>query len=372
MKVLVSVFGNLYTDQRVEKVCRTLHGAGYQVELIGNDWGGTGDMRRPYPFSRIALKAKSLKFAYPEHNYKLYKALLLKADRNTVLLANDLDSLLPNFLVAKRLNIPLVWDSHEIFTEMPSLNGRFTQNVWRMLEKALIGEIKVMITASESYARWFAKTYGIKKPVVVQNFPVYTGFEEVLRYNSPKIILYQGWLNYSRGIDKAIRAMKYINGAELQIAGDGPMRKSLEALSKDLGLEHCIKFLGKISPEALKKITQTADVGLSIEENNGLSYYYSLPNKVSDYISAGVPVVVSDFPEMKRIVKEFQVGETISSHKPEHLAEKISLVLKNGRCHYREKLKFAAEELCWQREQPKILEVFRNVERDFLHQNLKC
>ena len=107
MKVLVSVFNNLATDQRVEKVCRTLSENGYDIELIGNNWQGLPDLKRNYPVSRIDLKSKVLRFAYVEFQYKLYQELLRKADRQTILLANDIDSLLPNYLVSKKLNIPL-------------------------------------------------------------------------------------------------------------------------------------------------------------------------------------------------------------------------------------------------------------------------
>ncbi|MCB4236121.1 hypothetical protein LDL59_16640 [Kaistella anthropi] len=72
MKVLVSVFNNLCTDQRVEKVCRTLSENGFQPELIGNNWCGLPEMKRDYPFSRIMLKSKVLKFAYVEFQMKLY------------------------------------------------------------------------------------------------------------------------------------------------------------------------------------------------------------------------------------------------------------------------------------------------------------
>ncbi len=137
MKVLVSAFSSLATDQRIEKVCQTLYNNGYQIELIGNDWGGAAPMQRPYRFTRIQHRATSLKIAYPEFNWKLYH-LIQKADRNTILLANDLDALWPNVLVAKKLQIPLVFDSHEIYTEMPALQGRFTQKIWRWLENKLV------------------------------------------------------------------------------------------------------------------------------------------------------------------------------------------------------------------------------------------
>ncbi|WP_304344547.1 glycosyltransferase family 4 protein [Chryseobacterium koreense] len=362
MKVLVSVFNNLFTDQRVEKVCRTLSENGYEIELIGNSWGGLPEMSRPYLFSRIPLKSQSLKLAYPEFNWKLYKILLNKADRNTILLSNDLDTLLANYLVSKKLGIPLVFDSHEIFTEMPAINGRFTQRIWRSLEQFIVPKLEFMMTASESYADWFEGTYGIKRPTVVQNFPA--GIENPQNYseiNQKKIILYQGVINPSRGLDKMIPAMKDMENTEFWICGDGPRKDEYLALSKSLGMEEKVKFLGKLLPEKLREITKKADVGLSIEENNGLSYFYSMPNKVSDYIQSRIPVVVSNFPQMGKIIDRFQAGEKINHH--DELAEKINIVLENGKKFYEHALNKASEELCWEKEEPKIISLFKKIKK---------
>lgn len=361
MRILVSVFSNLFTDQRVEKVCRTLHEKGYEVELIGNDWGGAPPLHRPYPVERIALKSKTLKTAYPEFNYKLAQILKKKAGGKTVLLSNDLDTLAANYLVSRQKRIPLVFDSHEIYTEMPALQGRFTQKVWRWLEKKLLPEVQYMITASESYAFWFQQKYGISKPVVIQNFPFRQQIVPNREAGSTKIIMYQGAINPSRGLDKIIPAMALIPDAHLWIAGAGPKLVEYQQFSKTLGLAERIKFLGSASPHELRGITLKADVGLSIEENNGESYYYSLPNKVSDYIQARIPVVVSDFPEMKKIVNSYQVGVTIDHHAPEELSRKIRMVLNKGKDFYKEHLEVAAKHLCWENEALKLLQLFDKV-----------
>lgn len=359
MKIIVSVFNNLYTDQRVEKVCKTLHENGYLIELIGNNWGGEPEMSRPYFFNRIKLQSRVLRLAYLEFQWKLFFELMRRADQNTILHSNDLDTLLPNFLVSKIKKIPLVWDSHEIFTEMPSVNGRWVQKVWRGLEKSIVPKLRWMMIANDSYADWFVKTYQIERPMVVRNFPHKAASPKNLVENSPKIILYQGAINYSRGIDKMIEAMQYIDDAEFHIAGRGPFLETYQNLTKKLGLDHKVKFLGNLSPEDLRKITEKADVGLSIEENNGLSYFYTLPNKISDYIQARVPVVVSPFPEMKKIVEKLGVGELIASHEPLHLAEKVKSVLEKGRVFYLPQLEIAALELCWENEAPKILDLYK-------------
>lgn len=361
MKIIVSVFNNLYTDQRVEKVCKTLHENGFHIELIGNNWGGEPEMERPYPFLRISLTSTILRFAYLEFQWKLFWQLMKRADQNTILHSNDLDTLLPNFLVSKIKKIPLVWDSHEIFTEMPSVTGRWVQKVWRFLEKSIVPKLQYMLIANDSYADWFVETYKIKRPVVVRNIPLKTEAPKELPDNNPKIILYQGAINFSRGIDKMIEAMQYLDDAEFQIAGKGPFLEVYKNLTQQLGLEHKVKFLGNLAPDELRKITQKADAGLSIEQNNGLSYYYTLPNKISDYLQARVPVVVSPFPEMRKIVEKFAVGEMISSHEPKHLAEKVQLVLDKGRSYYLPQLEIAAKELCWENEAPKLLALYQKV-----------
>lgn len=361
MKILLSVFNNLYTDQRVEKICQTLHENGHQIELIGNSWGGLPEMKRPYKFHRISLNSKNLKTAYPEFNFKLYRYLLEHADTNSVLVANDLDTLWANYLVSKKLNIPVVYDSHEIFTEMPSVQARFVQKIWRFLENRIIRKLPFMMTASESYADWFVQRYQIKKPLVIQNFPRKLQ-EFPFSENHPKIILYQGAINPSRGLDKLIPVMQKIPNAELWIAGKGPKLSEYQKFVQELQFEDKIKFLGNLLPEKLREITRKADVGISIEENNGLSYFYSLPNKISDYIQARVPVVVSAFPEMKKIVEKYAVGNTIENHSEEELAEKINAVLHNGKAFYKNALNSAASELCWENEEEKLLAFYQKIQ----------
>jgi glycosyltransferase involved in cell wall biosynthesis len=360
-KIITSAFSNLYTDQRIEKVCRTLHENGYGIELIGNDWNGAEEMSRPYPFSRIHLSSTSLKTAYFEFNWKLYQELKKKADKNTILHANDLDALLPNYLISKKLNIPLVFDSHEIFSEMPAIQGKMSQKLWRYLEKKVIPEIKFMITASGSYAKWFQKKYNVN-PVVVQNAPRKLDFHLEIPENNPKIILYQGAINPFRGIDKAILAMKHLDNVVFKIAGDGPRKKEYEELVVKEDLQNKVQFLGKLKPEDLRKITVKADCGMSIEENGGESYFYSLPNKVLDCIQARIPLILSELPEMQNIKNQFDVGEIISDHQPENIANAIKIALNKGRKNYQPELEKAANILCWENEEVKLLQIFEKAD----------
>jgi len=233
-----------------------------------------------------------------------------------------------------------------------------SQKIWRVLERKTLPHFKFVMTESESYAEWFSEHYNMEKPIVVRNIPKRIDHIGDISQNEKKIILYQGAINPFRGLDQAIRAMHEIEDAELVIVGDGPLKETYEKLVEKENLQKKVRFLGKLHPSELRLVTKTADVGISLEENGGVSYLYSLPNKVSDYIQARVPLVMINFPEMKRVQKDFHVGEMITDHEPKTIATALKKVLSNGRNYYREELDRAANFLCWENEEQKIVQLF--------------
>ncbi|MGU9938299.1 glycosyltransferase [Empedobacter brevis] len=373
MKILSAVLNNIETDQRLDKVCHSLLKFGFDVELIGTTrttLKGKPNLNKPYQTFLIEQKNQSSIKMYAEFNYKLFFLLLKKADKQTVLLANDLDSLLPFYLVSKIKNLPLVFDSHEIFSELPSLHNRpKTKKVWKTLERFLVPKIKYFYTVSDGYANWFRKEYGAN-PAVIRNVPNRTKLNDKQNLiffrlpenpNNEKILLYQGAINMSRGIDKMIKAFQYVNNCQFWIAGEGPKKTEYEQLVKELDLTNCIHFLGNIPPKTLKTITPLADVGMSMEEDLGLSYRYALPNKLFDFIQAGVPVLATNLPEIKKTVQEYKVGKVIENHSPKHLAEKLQEILTEGKKSYQENIIKAASELCWENEEKKLKIIFDQI-----------
>lgn len=370
-KVLVSVINNIATDQRVEKVCNSLYKNGYEISIIGTNLYGKPPLNRPYSFHRfhLAFQRKFLLFA--EFNFKLFWKLLFKSDKHTILLANDLDSLLPNYLVSKFKKIPLVFDSHEIYSELPSIQGRYAQKLWRKLEKYLIPKIEYFYTVSEGYADFFEERYS-NRPIIIKNVPIIATVSDKNKNIhtklpetpcSKKIIVYQGAINFSRGIDKMIEAMKYIENAQLWIIGNGPLKNTFENLCKELRLDHKIYFLGEISPEQLKLITPKAELGISLEEDGGLSYRYALPNKIFDYVHAKIPVLGTYLPEIKNMINENQIGEVITNHSAIEISEKIKLLLSRGKKHYENNLEKTSIKYNWEAQESTLLNIFNQASK---------
>lgn len=364
-KVSLSVINDLVTDNRVHKVAVSLQKMGFEPVLVGRILPESLPVERIYPTHRMKLLFRKGPMFYLVYNFRLFFYLLkLSPD---LLVANDLDSLLANFLVSRISRKPLIYDSHEYFTEVPELLGRpVVRSIWRWLERTLVPGVDAAYTVSESIAEVYREQYNIDFKVV-RNLPICSAKNTThpmtsthRMNNSSKIILYQGAMNLGRGIEAAIRAMPFVDGAELWLAGDGDIISQLQELVYDLDLDQKVKFLGRLPLQELNDVTRQADLGISLEEDLGLNYRFALPNKLFDYIQAGVPVLVSNLPEMKRVVEHYQVGLIAESHQRKELASLFKTALfddEKRQCWIRN-LPIAAKELCWENEEKILSEIF--------------
>jgi len=363
-KIILSVINDLVTDQRVHRVASSLQAAGYDVMLTGRKLKNSYPVKdRTYSTKRLRLLFNKGFLFYAEYNIRLFFFLLFK--KADILVANDLDTLLANFIASKLKRKKLVYDSHEYFTEVPELQGRdFARNIWLRIERCILPKVRYSYTVCDSIAEIYNKKYGIDMQVV-RNLPVsYSGSpaEKKIDAGDRHIILYQGSLNIGRGIGNVISAMQYIDNAVFVIIGDGDITGELKDLVQKNNLQEKVIFTGKIPLDELHLYTQQADIGISLEENRGLNYYYSLPNKLFNYIQAHVPVLTNDFPEVKKIVEGYDIGITVSNYDPEFLAAKIKYMLEpENRADWKNNLGKASRELCWQNEEGRLLEIFRQI-----------
>lgn len=333
---------------------------GFSVLLIGRKLPHSISVNsRDYQTKRFKLLFKTGPIFYAEFNFRLFIFLLFS--KFDVLLANDLDSLTANFVASKIRNKPLVYDSHEYFTEMPELINRpKVQRIWKWLESRMLPKIKLAYTVCNSIAKIYSKEYR-NEFKVVRNVPVKSKMQLIGNLkDTKKVVLYQGAVNIGRGLEQAILAMKFIDGAKLIIAGDGDIKNRLENLVKKEHLQNKVEFKGRLAIDELNKLTPKANLGLSIEEDLGLNYRFALPNKLFDYIQARVPVLVTDLPEMTAIVNQYKVGDVTASLDPNILAEKIESALFNSKKQevWQKNLEVAAKELIWENEEKVLKDIF--------------
>ena len=154
--------------------------------------------------------------------------------------------------------------------------------------------------------------------------------------------------------------MPFVESAILLIIGFGKVEDELKELVRKLNLEDKVIFYGKVPFEDLLSYTKQADVGLLLERPFGLSFTYSLPNKLFDYIHAGLPIIASSLVEVKRIMNKYNIGEIVEDYSPESLAKKLNEMLSNSekREVWKQNMQKAKKELNWENEQKKLIEIY--------------
>ena len=357
-RIIVTVSNDLVTDQRVHKMCCTLIEMGYDLLLIGRKHGSQETLYRDYATKRISMLFHRGFLFYAELNLRLF--FLLFFTKKEMLFSNDLDTLIPNYFVAKLQRKELIFDSHELFSEIPELKHRkLIKQFWLTIERWILPKLTKVITVSDAIKKHYKNLYGIEA-VVIRNLPLEKSVHQQsfpFPTENKNIILYQGAVNIGRGIELMIETIKLLDNCVLVIIGTGDIIEVLKQKVSSQTLENKVRFMGKVLPKDLKQFTPNATIGLSLEEDIGLNYRYALPNKLFDYIQAEVPVIVADLPEMKKLVETYQVGEILWERSPKSLAKLILKVISNN---YTIALQKAKRELTWTKEKDKLIRLLNS------------
>lgn len=366
-KVIVTVTNDLSTDQRVDKSCRTLSNMGFSVLLVGRRLPGSLELTvRPYTTKRMKLLFRRGPLFYAEYNIRLL--WLLITHRCHLIVANDLDTLPAGFLAHRLKRVPLVYDSHEFYTETPELVNRpFVQGIWERIEAFIFPRLTDIITVNGSIAGLYEEKYH-KKLHVVRNIP--RRLKEEKRYSRAelglpedrKIILLQGaGINIQRGAEEAIEAVRHCENVLLLIIGRGDVVGKLKEKAEQSDYRDRVMFLPKMPYEEMMRYTRLADIGLTLDKDTNINYRYSLPNKLFDYIHARIPVLASRLPEIASIVEDYDIGMITENHKPEHIALKLKEMLGDQELtsRWKKNLDKAAEALCWEKEELTLKEVYQ-------------
>jgi glycosyltransferase involved in cell wall biosynthesis len=363
-RVIVSVTNDLFTDNRVRKVCEFLYKNGFDITLVGRKLRTSLDLPPlPYKTKRFRLLFTKGALFYACYNLRLFFYLLFrKAD---ILVANDLDTLLANSWARKfKRNCRLVYDSHEYFTGVPELVERpAVQRFWKRIEKRTVPKVDVMYTVNESIAYLYKKEYR-REVLVVRNIadvklPANLKSKAELGLPEDKrIVILQGaGINIQRGAEELTEAMQWVENSVLIIVGGGDVIDELKAKVEKNGWQKKVLFFGKRSYAELMNFSAVSDIGVSLDKDTNINYRFSLPNKIFDYIHAGIPVLVSDLPEIRKIVAGYEVGVICPSHDPKIIASALNgLFAAPGLyAQLKHNTKRAAAELTWEKE-CKVLE----------------
>lgn len=268
--------------------------------------------------------------------------------------ASDLYVLPAMAAAAARRDSHLVYDARELYPHVVATVGRpWVRQFWRLVEDRFIGRADVVFTVSEGIAEELVRSYEVNPPVVLYNVPDQrmpaggASLREAVRSASQPVILHLGQLRPHRGCELLVDAMRDVEGGILVFLGDGPLRDVLKQTTIDEHIESRVHFLDPVPPDEVVAYARTADIGVTLLEDVCLNHRLALPNKLFEYLTAGLPVIASDLPEIRKVVRGYHVGQVVRPGNRDDLVAALKQAV----------LDRALREQ-WQNNIPKALETF--------------
>ncbi|GMQ81667.1 MAG: hypothetical protein BMS9Abin05_1102 [Rhodothermia bacterium] len=335
--IVFGMTGDLYRNSRAIKQVRALAAQKWSVHVL--HLGHSAPIIEwPPGVTTESLSMKSrrgVRFFREVHQVFLKTATNIKA---RCYHASDLYVLPALARAARRCDAVYTFDSRELYAHVSSTERRpWVGWFWSLVESQYLPGATAVFTVSKQIAKHLEKEYRIHRPVLVQNVPPKTAVVRSTKLAdlagldaSTPIILHMGSMRKARGCDLLIEAMECVNGAHLVFLGCGPELENLQEQSQSLGLETKVTFLDPVEPDSIIEYAAGASVGVSLLQDSCLNHRYALPNKLFDYLAAGVPVLSSDLPEIRSIVEGYNVGKTVDQKNPAKIAESLSQMIHAG------------------------------------------
>ena len=334
MKVCDVVLNSVWYDPRVRKQLVEYKAQGVDVVCVGLKC-------RRYDEGKLSLIPCDYVIVDPDSKYKgKQKSIIAKLKRERdirnaicdaivaakpdVIHANDLNALIPAYRAAKKLGCGLVYDSHEIWVENFFLGGKkMYARYLKRKEKRIAKRVDQMVCVSNAAAEYFEKEYKIKKPLVVTNCSLKSeaSFERTGK-NPGFEILNHGQFYEGRGYELMIEAARLLGDhpeIKMALRGYGRIEEKLHKMAE--GAEDGVVFYPPVLVSELIPEASRSMVGVAITLPICMNFKLSVSNKLFEYASAGLPVIMSDIPEHRYLNEKYNFGIIIPENTPEAFAE---------------------------------------------------
>lgn len=363
---------DIRTDSRILKELRSLNGAGYSVRGVGvvlEEGSKASSIDFEAEVGHITLHSREFRFLprtlrHVCSLFELTVKMLSRSLRSRSKVVHCHDTLvLPLGVIVKVLTgAKLIYDAHELESDrngITALQSRLTRLVERMLWRFVDG----LIVVSPSIEKWYNDNIGAKRSVVILNSPVFhedhSTRSDYLRqtFSIPKdcrIFVYVGILGRGRGLELisdvfAQPGMK----AHVVFLGFGEMADELKdkaAATTNIHLHEAIPHASVVP------VLRSASFGFCLVENVSLSDYCCLPNKLFEYCFAGLPVLASDFPDIRAVVDEYELGVCFV---PDRAG--LTKVVKDLERAEKRVISTDLRPLSWQAQEEKLVEFYARV-----------
>jgi glycosyltransferase involved in cell wall biosynthesis len=353
--IVMLVVSDLRSDPRVRREARALADAGYKITIIWpnieKDNANPIDWGAGIAFEPLPREAGRFAYHFPEF---LGRSLVLAARKHRPFAfhAHDLNTMLAALIVGRITGAHVVADHHEWFSESVvwvdrrssyAGIGPIRKKLYGWLEQLTLRNASVTLTVCQSIAQEM-ETAGnsLRKVAVIRNIP---GLDEAQSLVMPdlrtelgiqpyqQLIVYQGGIGPSRALEPVIRALAYAPNTCLMIRGPSMeyYDKHYRAVAVNAGVSARLFLLPPVPSRDVVAALKGADAGLYTVDGICKSGVYALPNKVFEYLYAGLPVLTVNYPEVSSLLIDTGVGIGFVGSDPASIGAAMCEVAKTGR-----------------------------------------
>ena len=383
LKVCISTWQNENRDKRELSVIQEL---GHEVEVIAKgDVSGLVEDVDGFRVTRLSSRPLGNKIPA-----SINRVLSLFTWARYIRKRKDIDAISGHDYLAltigylsnifKRKKAKLVYDSHEF--ELGRNQKRSKPVHWFVChwERFLMKRCAFSIMVGDAIADEVQRIHKLKdRPVVARNIPTYWELDQEKSAQTRKELLsqlaapedaflamYHGAVMNDRGVEQMLQAVAQLDGVYAVILGNPNTARymtSLHELADTLGITKKVLFLPAVPIESLRNYLCAADVGIITVLPTFKSYYFMLPNKFFENIQCLTPVIVSDFPSIGAIVDQYEIGLKVDPKIPDELAAAITRLRQDKALYaaFKENLKQAKEDLCWEKEKLVLQDAYRRI-----------
>jgi len=377
---IASIVNNCFTnDSRVKKQAISLTNAGYEVSVFALWRDGLDHLSHENGYQ--VKRVKTYLFSDKNIVTKTFRILVfsfslsLEIHKFDIVHCHDFHPL-PAILLSKlffRSKSIVIYDAHELQSEKLALS-KPSKFFIKSLEKLASPFISGFITVSESILESYNNLFSRMPKTLILNCPPKEELAKSLKFDSLLSLrrgsvkcLYQGGFLPFRGIEELLEGSRdsgfeSLNFIFMGHAGITKFGKSLEKRIVDLAKKHKnIHHVKSVPMNDLLSFTSSASFGVCLTVDNCLNHKYSLPNKFFEYAMAGLPIVVSDLPEMRKLVQKYNCGVVCETVTPYGIVKSIKELLANDLNKFSKNARRMAEDHSWEVQEKKLLSLYDQV-----------
>ncbi|WP_411392188.1 glycosyltransferase family 4 protein [Pseudomonas sp. MPB23] len=392
-RIAMIVWNEFRNDARVLKQARTLQASGYQVTVFALHTPGVTcheevlpegirviRVARTAPWRATTAGVRSSSGSFEREQSMSVRRLLsrlwvhaslmvrITLHRAVVVHAHDVNTLPTAWLAARLSGAKLVYDAHEVSTSREGY-ARFRKWV-ACIEATLMPRAEGTITTTQTRAKFFARAYGIARLLVLQNRPCFSLSAPTQRIRNEldlqhpwPIVIYQGGLQQGRGLERLLRVSATLQGAYFVLIGGGRLTQDLMKLREELGLTERVHFIPTVPLADLPSYTASADIGVQPIENTCLNHFSTDSNKLFEYVIAGLPVVATNFPEIRKIIRPHALGLLAAADSDQPLRTELKRLIDDPllRQTCARNAKIAARHLNWEQQEIQLVALYQRV-----------